>query len=154
MVDLMGLTEAISSFRGPWFGPTLAPCTAGLGTVGQHGTLEQAPGEDGEGRSNALVGGLRRGRRLPAGLELKLLRLFEKHGLEVEKQVAVGPDELGPNISVADFVVKGTKIAIYIDGAAFHVGERLRRDEYIRDQLKSGSAGWKVVELMAKDLGS
>lgn len=87
-------------------------------------------------------------------LELKFLRLFEKHGVEVEKQVPVSPEPLGPNISVADFVVKGTKVAIYVDGAAFHVGQRLRRDKYIRDRLRQGSTGWKVVELVAKDLGS
>jgi len=85
-------------------------------------------------------------------LELAFLRLFEKHGMEVEKQVAVSPDEFGPNLSVADFVVKGTRIAIYVDGAAFHVGQRLRRDKYIRDRLRKGPAGWKVVELMAEDL--
>jgi hypothetical protein len=50
-------------------------------------------------------------------LELKFLRLFEQYGLAVEKQVAVSPDEGGRPISSADFVVKDTRIAIYIDGA-------------------------------------
>ena len=85
-------------------------------------------------------------------LELRFLRLFEKHGIEVEKQVAVSPDEGGKAISVADFVVKGKPIAIYVDGAAFHTGDRLRRDKYIRDKLREGSIGWKVVEVGIKDL--
>lgn len=40
-----------------------------------------------------------------------------------------------------------------VDGAAFHVGERARRDKFIRERLRSGGEGWKVVELRAKDLG-
>ena len=50
------------------------------------------------------------------------------------------------------FVVKGKKTAIYIDGAAFHTGSRLRRDRYIRDRLRAGSQKWKVIELAAGDL--
>lgn len=86
-------------------------------------------------------------------LELKFLRLFEKHGIEVEKQVPVAPSEGQAPISVADFVVKGTKTAIYIDGAAFHRGERLRRDRIIRAKLAEGDVGWRVVTLGARDLG-
>jgi hypothetical protein len=86
-------------------------------------------------------------------LELAFLRLFEKHGIEVEKQVPVSPDEGGAPISVADFVVKGTKTAIYVDGAAFHQGKRMRRDKAIREKLRQGTAGWKVVEVTAKHLG-
>jgi len=37
-------------------------------------------------------------------LELKFLRLFETHGVEVEKKVAVGPEVEGPVISQADFL--------------------------------------------------
>jgi hypothetical protein len=85
-------------------------------------------------------------------LELKFLRLFEEHGLAVEKQVPLAADEGGPSISTADFVVKGTRVAIYIDGAAFHTGHALRRDRFIRRRLREGSAGWKVVELRARDL--
>ena len=43
-------------------------------------------------------------------LELKFLRLFETHGVEVEKQVAVGPEVNGPVISQADFRVAGTDL--------------------------------------------
>ena len=85
-------------------------------------------------------------------LELKFLRLFEQHGIEVEKQVAVGPDPDGPPISQADFRVAGTNILIYVDGAAFHRGARLRRDRAIRKALMEGNAGWRIVELRATDL--
>jgi hypothetical protein len=85
-------------------------------------------------------------------LELKFLRLFEKHGIEVEKQVPVSPDPGGRPISQADFKVKDRNVLIYIDGAAFHIGGRLRRDRAIRKSLAEGNERWKIVELKAKDL--
>ena len=85
-------------------------------------------------------------------LELKCLRLFEKHGIEVEKQVPVSPDPGGRPISQADFKVKDKNILIYIDGAAFHNGSRLRRDRAIRKILAEGGERWIIVELKAKDL--
>jgi hypothetical protein len=85
-------------------------------------------------------------------IELKFLWLFEKHGIEVEKQVPVSPDPGGRPISQADFMIKGTKILIYVDGAAFHTGSRLRRDRAIRRSLTDGIEGWKIVELQARDL--
>jgi very-short-patch-repair endonuclease len=85
-------------------------------------------------------------------LELKFLRLFEQHGVDVEKQVPVAPNEGDSPISVADFAVIGTRTAIYVDGAAFHRGERLRRDRIIRRRLSEGNTGWRVVELQASDL--
>jgi hypothetical protein len=39
-----------------------------------------------------------------------------------------------------------------VDGAAFHVGPRLRRDRLIRNRLRSGNPSWRVVELRARDL--
>ncbi len=87
-------------------------------------------------------------------LEFKFLRLFEQHGLQVEKQVPVAPDVDGVPISQADFRVTGSKVLIYVDGAAFHAGNRLRRDRAIRRALREGNAGWRVVELTARDLGT
>lgn len=84
-------------------------------------------------------------------LELKFLRLFEKHGIKVEKQVPVSATEGGAPISIADFAIPEKKIAIYVDGAAFHKGRALRRDRKIRESLKA--TGWKVVEMTARDLG-
>jgi hypothetical protein len=85
-------------------------------------------------------------------LELKFLRLFEKHGLNVEKQVPVGLSDSQQPISVADFAIPGARVAIYIDGAAFHTGPNLRRDRRIRQKLREGSPPWTVVEATAADL--
>ena len=85
-------------------------------------------------------------------LELAFLRLFERSGIAVEKQVPVGPDEGGPAISTADFAIPAAKLVVYVDGAAFHTGNRLRRDRIIRERLRAGTAGWRVVELTVKDL--
>jgi hypothetical protein len=85
-------------------------------------------------------------------LELKFLRLFEKHGFHPQKQVRVSPSPSEPPISIADFAVPNLRLAIYVDGAAFHVGQRLRRDRFIRDRLRSGDTPWRVVELRATDL--
>lgn len=85
-------------------------------------------------------------------LELRFLRLFERNGLDVEEQVAIAVQEGAKPITVADFVVKGRRQAIYVDGAAFHRGERLRRDRIIRERLKSAEPPWEVITLTAKDL--
>lgn len=85
-------------------------------------------------------------------LELEFLRLFEAHGLAVDKQVAVAPSAGEAPISSADFVVSGTRVAVYVDGAAFHRGPRLRRDRGIREKLRSGTPGWHVVEVRKGDL--
>jgi hypothetical protein len=86
-------------------------------------------------------------------LELKFLRLFEKHGIVVEKQVAITPAGASRPLTVADFAIVDRKIAIYVDGAAFHTGANLRRDRYIREKLAAPENGWTVVELRAKELG-
>ncbi len=86
-------------------------------------------------------------------LELAFLRLFEKHGFHPQKQVPVAPNTRQPPISIADFAVPERRLAIYIDGAAFHTGQRLRRDRFIRDRLRNGNPPWRVEELRAADLG-
>jgi hypothetical protein len=86
-------------------------------------------------------------------LELRFLRLFEQHGFHPERQVPVAPADGLPPISIADFAVPSRRLAIYVDGAAFHLGARLRRDRIIRNRLREGPAHWNVVELRASDLG-
>lgn len=83
-------------------------------------------------------------------LELKFLKLFQQYGLSVEKQIPV-PEEAP--ISIADFAMRNgnKKIAIYIDGAAFHAGNNLRRDKFIREKLRK-NYDFKVIELRAADL--
>lgn len=85
-------------------------------------------------------------------LELRFLRLFEQHGFRPDRQVPVSPGDGQPPISIADFAVPNRRLAIYVDGAAFHVGARLRRDRIIRNRLREGPARWNVVELRAGDL--
>jgi hypothetical protein len=85
-------------------------------------------------------------------LELRFLRLFEQHGFHPQKQVPVAPSDSQAPISVADFAVPERRLAIYIDGAAFHIGQNLRRDRYIRDRLRNGTPPWRVEELRARDL--
>jgi Lhr-like helicase len=85
-------------------------------------------------------------------LELKFLKLFEQHGFRPEKQFPVAPDGASGPISIADFAVPERRLAIYIDGAAFHTGANLRRDRYIRERLRKGNPPWRVEELRAADL--
>jgi len=85
-------------------------------------------------------------------LELRFLRLFEAHGFQPERQLPVAPSDGERPISIADFAVPERRLAIYIDGVAFHAGQRLRRDRFIRDRLRSGSPPWRIVELRAADL--
>lgn len=85
-------------------------------------------------------------------LELRFLRLFEQHGFYPEKQVPIAPAPSQPAISVADFAVPEHRLAIYVDGASFHVGPNLRRDRAIRDRLRNAVPPWQVIELRAGDL--
>lgn len=56
----------------------------------------------------------------------------------------------GKPATVADFAIPDKKVAIYVDGASFHVGANLRRDLRIRAARRE--AGWRVEELRAADL--
>jgi replicative superfamily II helicase len=85
-------------------------------------------------------------------LELKFLKLFEQHGFHPQKQLPIAPDDGQAPISIADFAVPERRVAIYIDGASFHVGDNLRRDRFIRRRIREGSGNWKVVTLTASDL--
>lgn len=85
-------------------------------------------------------------------LELRFLRLFEAHGFHPQKQVPVSPIDGERPISVADFALPERRLAIYVDGAAFHLGNNLRRDRFIRDRLRNGNPPWRVEELRARDL--
>lgn len=85
-------------------------------------------------------------------LELAFLRLFEKYDLKLEKQVAVSLSPGQVPISIADFGILDSRLAIYIDSAAFHTGNNLRRDKFIRTRLQEASPAWQVIELTAKDL--
>lgn len=85
-------------------------------------------------------------------LELRFLRLFEQHGFRPARQVPIAPDPGTPSITVADFAVAEPRLAVYIDSAAFHVGQSLRRDRIIRARLRGAQPPWRVEELRAADL--
>ncbi len=82
-------------------------------------------------------------------LELKFLRLFEQYNFDPQKQVPI-PEEAP--ISIADFAMPKERLAIYIDGAAFHTGGNRLRDKFIRDRLRGANPPWHVVVLYAADL--
>ncbi|MGB3976767.1 MAG: DEAD/DEAH box helicase [bacterium] len=85
-------------------------------------------------------------------LELKFLRIFEDRGFHPQKQVPIVLEEgMGP-ISIADFAVPEKRLAIYVDGLAFHQGMNLRRDRYIRDRMRNAEKPWRVVELGIRNL--
>lgn len=85
-------------------------------------------------------------------LELRFFQLFEAHGFRAAKQVPVSANDGDAPISIADFAIPDRRLAIYIDGAAFHVGSNLRRDRYIRQRLRNGTPPWRVEELRVTDL--
>lgn len=105
--------------------------------------LEKGDGQDPRPWIEAYAAGV------GSPLELKFLRVIEMKGIPIEKQVGV-PVEAP--ISTADFARIDKKVAVYVDGAAFHVGSRLRRDRAIRSKLRA--AGWTVLELTARDLAT
>jgi Helicase conserved C-terminal domain/Domain of unknown function (DUF1998) len=84
-------------------------------------------------------------------LEHQFLRLFQQRGFVPQRQVPVPPDA---PISIADFAIPEARIAIYVDGAAFHIGANLRRDRLIREKLRQMTPAWIVEELRATDLSS
>lgn len=85
-------------------------------------------------------------------LELKFMRLFEAHGFSPMRQVPIAAVDGAPPITIPDFAVPAKRLAIYVDGAAFHSGNNMRRDRQIRDRLRAATPPWRVVELNAKDL--
>lgn len=87
-------------------------------------------------------------------LEFWFLRICEHNGIEVEKQVAIAVKGGAKPIRVADFMMKRARRAIFVDGAVFHHGERLRRDRSIRQRLKATGPPWEVITLTAWDTWS
>jgi hypothetical protein len=85
-------------------------------------------------------------------LELKFLRLFQSHDFSPTKQLPIRLKADAPVISVADFGIESARLAIYVDGASIHTGHRLRRDRFIRQQMKEIQPPWRVVELRSVDL--
>jgi hypothetical protein len=109
-----------------------------------------------------LIIGIRRDDAIQLGRAFEQLAIIFKQidqvtelvpGFYPAKQVPVSPGDGIRVISIADFAVPTSRLAIYIDGASFHVGEDLRRDRFIRLRLRQGNPPWTVEELRTADLG-
>jgi len=85
-------------------------------------------------------------------LELQFLHLFDKYDFHPIKQVPIALEGGAAPITIADFAIAENHLAIYIDGASFHVGHNLRRDRLIRNRLREATPAWIVEELRAADL--
>jgi hypothetical protein len=82
-------------------------------------------------------------------LELEFLHLFERFGLDLDKQYTVELD--GEPFTVPDFADPDSKLAVYVDGGAVHAQAPVsERDAAIRNRL--AEEGWKVVSLRSGDL--
>lgn len=84
-------------------------------------------------------------------LEHRFLRLMQNAGLSPVLQHPI-PDEAGIPFTIADFAFTEKRIAIYIDGVAYHKGDRLRKDRAIDQRLQSLADPWKVMRISAKDI--
>ncbi len=84
-------------------------------------------------------------------LELRFLKLMEGAGLTPQKQYPIA-DATGKNFTVTDFAFPEKRLAIYVDGLAFHKGDRLRRDQAINQKLESLEKPWSVVRVTARNM--
>lgn len=85
-------------------------------------------------------------------LELAFLRAFEAKGFSFAKQFPIASAPGEKPFTVVDFALPEKRVAIYVDGRAFHVGSNLRRDQAIRERLRSMEPPWRVVGLTVDDL--
>ena len=84
-------------------------------------------------------------------LEYRCLQLLEGAGYAPVKQYAIS-DGSGLPFTVTDFAFPDQRVAIYVDGVAFHTGDRLRRDRAIEQRLQSMANPWKVLRVKARDV--
>ena len=86
-------------------------------------------------------------------LEHRFLKLMQEAGLDPEKQYAIA-DAAGRNFTVTDFAFPEKRLAIYVDGLAFHKGDRLRRDQAITQKLEALPNAWRVIRVTARGMTS
>lgn len=84
-------------------------------------------------------------------LEHRVLTLLQSAGVDVEQQVAIPAVQ---PFTIADFAIPEKRVAIYVDGLAFHTADRLRRDKAIQRRLESLDRSWRVVRITANDLNN
>lgn len=83
-------------------------------------------------------------------LEARLIELARRFGLpEPERQIDLG-DEHGW-IGRVDFLFRGARVVVEVDGAAFHDGLLDRRSDEARD-TRLAAAGWKVLRFRWDDV--
>jgi hypothetical protein len=85
-------------------------------------------------------------------LELAFLRVLKAKGIEVEKQWPIAEHPGDRPFTIVDFAIPSKRVAIYVDGRAFHVGSNLRRDRAIRERLQAMDPPWRVESLTVDDL--
>ncbi len=83
-------------------------------------------------------------------LELKALKVIEGLGLEPAKQYKITAPDADRPFTIPDFAFVDEKVAVFIDGVAYHVGDRLRRDKAIDERLRK--LGWHVLRFTAQDI--
>jgi hypothetical protein len=84
-------------------------------------------------------------------LEYRCLQLLEQAGYAPAKQYPISEGG-GLPFTVADFAFPDQRVAIYVDGLAFHTGDRLRRDRVIEQRLQGMANPWKVLRIYAHDI--
>jgi len=84
-------------------------------------------------------------------LEYHCLQLLQSTGLSPVKQYPIA-EGTGFAFTVADFAFPPKRVAIYVDGVAFHTGDRLRRDRAIENRLRNMTPPWTVFRWGAADL--
>jgi very-short-patch-repair endonuclease len=83
-------------------------------------------------------------------LESRLIEMARRFGLpEPERQVDLGDDESW--IGRVDFVFRGARVVVEVDGAAFHDGLLDRRNDRERDERLT-AAGWCVLRFRWDDV--
>lgn len=86
-------------------------------------------------------------------LEHRFLKMMEGAGLSPQKQYPIA-DDSGKVFTVADFAFPEKRIAIYVDGLAFHKGDRLRRDKAIETKITTSNHPWIIFRVNIKTLNS
>jgi hypothetical protein len=84
-------------------------------------------------------------------LEHYCLNLLTAAGLNPVKQYAIA-DDSGRPFTVADFAFPEKRMAIYVDGLAYHTGKNLRRDRAIEARLQGMVSSWTVVRVGSRGL--
>ena len=84
-------------------------------------------------------------------LEHRWLQILADAGLEPVKQHPIS-DKSERVFTIADFAFPERRVAIYVDGLAYHLGDRQRRDKAIEEGLRQQDPPWRTIRLTAKDL--